>query len=214
MAQAKRPRTAPAAVRRRQLIDAAIASIAQHGISGVTMADVTGRAGMSVGTVSYHFDSKENLLVETLIHLAEEHRELWFESVGSPTHSPTEKLTALVDANFHPLICTRQKLAVWFAFFGERKYRAAYRDRFAAIDRERFEVTERLVGQIAREGGYERIDPAATTQSIECMVDGLWLGLMTYPDWLTRDMGRARIHQLLAITFPRHFSPSPDTAGT
>jgi TetR/AcrR family transcriptional repressor of bet genes len=63
-------------VRRQQLIEATIESIAKFGISGTTMTTVTGFAGLSVGIVNFHFDSVENLFEETLFSLAAEHRDI------------------------------------------------------------------------------------------------------------------------------------------
>ena len=83
---ARSRRTASKAVRREQLIEATIESISRYGISGTTMNTVTGFAGLSVGIVNFHFESKENLYQETLRFLGEEHRDLWkddFEKAGA-----------------------------------------------------------------------------------------------------------------------------------
>ncbi|MEM9140903.1 MAG: TetR family transcriptional regulator, partial [Pseudomonadota bacterium] len=53
-------------VRRRQLIQATMEAIAEKGMTGATTAEVTRRAGLSMGIVSLHFESKEGLLTETL----------------------------------------------------------------------------------------------------------------------------------------------------
>ena len=62
----KRRQIRPRAERRQQLIDATIRCIAQHGLSKVTMQMVTSEAGLSVGIANLHFQSKDNLLKETL----------------------------------------------------------------------------------------------------------------------------------------------------
>ena len=51
----RKRRFAPKEVRRQQLIEATLDSLAENGISGTTMAAVTGRAGLSMGIVSLHF---------------------------------------------------------------------------------------------------------------------------------------------------------------
>ncbi len=112
-------RTAPREERWRQLIDPAIVSIAQHGLSGTTTAIVTERAGLAAGIVGLHFGSNENLLVATPEHLAPEHRARWIEAVGEPGLTPAERLRAIIEAHFDPAICTAPKIATWFAFFGE-----------------------------------------------------------------------------------------------
>ena len=58
--------------RRRQLIDATVMAIAEHGLSGLTLAKVAVRAGLTAASVNFHFTSKDALLQETLRHLADE----------------------------------------------------------------------------------------------------------------------------------------------
>ena len=60
------PRSMPKQARRKQLIEATIKCIAEKGLSGTTMADVTQQAGLSMGIVNLHFETKEKLLIETL----------------------------------------------------------------------------------------------------------------------------------------------------
>jgi len=54
----------PADVRRGQLIDAALAIAAQHGVAGLTVRGVADAVGVSLGVVHYHFEDKEELLTE------------------------------------------------------------------------------------------------------------------------------------------------------
>ena len=68
-------RTESKEVRRQQLIDAAIHSIAQNGIAGTTMSTVTETAGLSLGIVNFHFESKQKLFEETLVFIAREYHE-------------------------------------------------------------------------------------------------------------------------------------------
>ena len=52
--------------RRRLLINATITAISDYGLSNLTLAKIAGLVGMTAGTVSFHFESKESLLLETL----------------------------------------------------------------------------------------------------------------------------------------------------
>lgn len=205
---AKRRRTASKGVRRRQLIEATIDSIAENGLSGTTMAAVTGAAQLSLGIVSFHFKSKENLLKETLIYLADEHRNCWARSLENSALDPAAKLSAMIDAHFHPTICTKKRIAVWFAFFGEPQHRATYRKKVSQFDMERADVAAQLCRKIIEDGGYSDIDPVEIAKSLECFADGLWLSLMMYPDWLCPEDAKRQIYQFLARTFPQHFSES------
>ena len=59
--------------RRQQLIDATIKCIAKKGLSSTTLADVAKEAGLSQGIVNLHFNSKDNLLYETLRYVSEDY---------------------------------------------------------------------------------------------------------------------------------------------
>ena len=154
----KKPRTAPPEVRRKQLIDATITCIARNCISGTTLAAIAKEAGLSMGLVSFHFKSKDILLSETLKYLTEEHRELWMQDARCDNLSAARKLRSIVDAQFHPRICSRKKLAVWFAFFGEAAHRKSYRATSSQIDMERQEVCASLFSDIIAEGSYMGMD--------------------------------------------------------
>lgn len=207
-AQATAPRrTAPKEQRRQELIAATMETIADRGLAGTTLAEVTGRAGLSLGLANHHFSSKENLLTATLRHLAEELRAAWVARQADPRLSVAEKLQAIVEGMFDPAICTRTKISVWFAFFGDARYRDVYRAMVGEFDTERSDVIEALCGTLARQDGRSDIDPHAMAQSIEALADGLWLSLMLYPTWITPAEAIDRINDLLATKFPAHFGP-------
>ena len=73
-ASSTKRRTASRAERRQQLIDATMKCIARKGMSGTTLGDVASEAGLSQGIVNLHFESKDNLLNETLRALANDYR--------------------------------------------------------------------------------------------------------------------------------------------
>src|SRR5436190_24079044 len=83
-------------VRRQQLIEATIDVMARKGYAGTTMADVAKQAGLSSGIVNFHFETKENLLAETLKMLSDEYRGNWqkalADTIGLP---PAKRLEAL-----------------------------------------------------------------------------------------------------------------------
>ena len=208
-------RTEEKSVRRLQLIKATIASIAKHGFSGTTVAKVTEIAGLSLGFVNFHFGSKERLLEATLSFLAMEHREQWQLEVRDPHLSDVDRLLRIVDSHFHPRICSRKKLAVWFAFFGEAGNRSVYRKIVVDIDDERLFETIRLCHELKEAGGYANIDPRHVALTLEGMFDGLWLNILIYPSEFNADVSKKQIRTFLAAIFPRHFGGSiPSHEGT
>lgn len=206
------PRTASKEVRRRQLIDATITSIARYGIRGTTMAKVTDLAGLSLGIVNFHFQSKQNLLEETLVFLAREHHQQWEEAARDADLDATAKLLAIVDAHFHPRICTRRKLAVWYAFFGEGGRREVYRALVDDMDKRRIEVSTTLCEEILSEANLGGPPADQVARTLEALYDGFWLNILMYPGDYTREGSRGHIRAYLATVFPGHIRPEPDVA--
>ena len=136
--------------RRRQLIHATIRCIAKRGLTGATMGEVAKVAGLSQGIVNLHFESKDNLLNETLRHLAEEYKRLFEKTLEQSGPAASDQLLALMQLDLKPVVCERQKLAVWFAFWGEAKSVPTYQKICDAYDRGYDEIMTDLCSLIIR----------------------------------------------------------------
>lgn len=204
-------RTAPKEVRRRQLIEATINSIAERGLSQTTLATVTNGAKLSHGIVNFHFKNKEALFVETLGYLAQEHYDHWQAAMEKAGSESGKRLAAIVAVDFERAICSPKKLAVWFAFWGQAKYRPAYLEVHDRYDIQRSDEISRLCRLITEEGGYDHIDPDSAARNIVALVDGLWLSLLLYPKSYQRKQSRDDCFAFLGELFPKHF---PRLAGT
>ena len=199
-------RTASKQERQLQLIKATIRSIAKRGLSDTTMATVAGEAQLSQGIINLHFQSKERLLDATLRHLSDEYRQTWQAKLAKAGSSNAEKLAALVDVDFSRPVCERNKLAVWFAFWGESKSRPTYRKLCADCDHEyRAKVADVCVDLI-REGQYQDRDAEAVASGLSAMCGGLWLNLLMSTGPIDRAKARAVCTAYLASVFPGHFS--------
>lgn len=209
----KTARAAAKAERRLQLIDATIACIARHGISGTTMARVSDIAGTSIGLANFHFDSKERLFEAALQVLADEQRVLWQTRNLDASLSMAERLMAIVDSRFHPRICDRRKLAIWFAFYGDAGARDIYRRVLSGVDDERLEATVAILAALCAETGQNGIDPEETALGMEAFYDGLWLNMLLYPSDFKRLACREKALDYIAALFPAQFSDRIGRAG-
>jgi AcrR family transcriptional regulator len=71
--------------RKPELLRAVVAELARSGLAGVSLRPLAQALGVSTYTLSYHFGSKEQLLVEALAHVEEEQRRLvagWTAELG------------------------------------------------------------------------------------------------------------------------------------
>jgi TetR/AcrR family transcriptional repressor of bet genes len=200
-------RRAQAKVERRQtLIDATIRSIAAHGLSGTTIARVTELAGTSIGLANFYFENKERLFEATLQHLADEERRVWQKMNADASLTPAERLVALLDARFHPKVCNRQTLAVWFAFWGDAGAREIYRRVVEPLDVERLNATVAIINGLGPDATSHQRDALQTALGLEAFYDGLWLNHLLYPADFKRLGCRQRAIEHLAALFPAHVS--------
>ena len=198
-------RTASKEQRQTQLIKATIRSIAKHGLSETTMATVAKEAGLSQGIINLHFKSKERLLEETLRYVVDEYRSAWYKALNNSGDSADKKLSALVAVDFDKRICQRNKLAVWFAFWGESRSRLTYRKICAESSREYKQVLTKLCETIVMEGTYiMRAQDVAT--GLLAMSEGLWLDLLLDPTEMTPEQAQGISMSYLRGVFPSHFS--------
>lgn len=195
--------------RRQQLIDATMKCIARKGIGGMTLGDVAREAGLSQGIVNLHFESKDNLLRETLETLAGEYRSQFERALGLADESPAAGLLALMELDVSPGICQPAKLAVWFAFWGEVKSRPTYRKICDRIDSYYDEVVERLCAEIIADGAYTHVTAGQAAMALTAMTNGLWLSCLVSPQEWNRHAALDAVKSYLGNVFPRHFR-SPD----
>ncbi len=198
-------RTASRAMRRRQLIDATIKCIARKGIGSTSVGDVASEAGLSQGIVNLHFESKENLLNETLRFIADEYKDRFNKALEGSGPGPADKLLALMELDLRPGIIDRRKIAVWFAFWGEVKSRPTYRKICDERDQYYDDVVEGLCREIIAEGRYEGVSATSVTIALTTITNGMWLDSLISPKNFNRQRNLDAIVDLLRRYFPRHY---------
>ncbi len=204
---ASRNRKRQSEFRKRQLIDATIDCIDRLGLSQTTIAKIAARADLSQGNVLFHFDSKDSLLEQTLLHLSDEYIANWQDALAAAAPDPGAQLGALVRASFAPQVFTRRKISVWFAFWGESRSRPTYMRICGANDRL---FSSRLLELCGAAGARSaaRLDASTAALSIEGMIDGLWQNCLIGPPGFKREQAVAAVFELLQAIYPElDFAP-------
>jgi TetR/AcrR family transcriptional regulator, transcriptional repressor of bet genes len=171
--------------RRQALIKATIAVIAKHGASGTTVERVARKAGVSVGLMNFHFDSKERLFRETFRHLSEEYEEVWQQNLLIAGTGSRARLRQMIESNFDRRIFTREKLAVWFTFWSDAQLRDRYRAAAARVERRYIAAIEKEIAALL--AGERRRKAATILQPLMAMIDGFWLQALLYPRGFMRE---------------------------
>lgn len=198
-------RTASRAARREQLIDATMKCIARKGMGSTTLGDVASEAGLSQGIVNLHFESKENLLKETLRSLAGEYREKFDKALQKSGPHAADKLRAVMEHDLGPSICNQRKLAVWFAFWGEVKSRPTYRRLCDEWDQHYDDVVANLSRELIADGNYKDIEATTIAYALAAIINGLWLSCLISPQTWDRNNAMDAIMSYLRNVFPKHF---------
>lgn len=155
--------------RRRQMIEATIAEIADVGFARTTIAGIAGRAGVSTGLVAFYFADKDGLLEATLRHLAAQLGAAVVERLKA-ARTPRERILAVIDANLGETQFERRIATVWLAFWAE----VPVTPRFRRVQRvyERRMIANLIHGFRAFAGPAEARRLAEATAAL---IDGLWL---------------------------------------
>jgi len=195
--------------RRRELIEAAITSIAEYGLSGTTVAKVAHAAGLSPGIVNFYFQSKDALLLATLQHVAEEFERRRLAALERAGDDPVHKLEAIIENDFHPDVCNPRWVAVWLAFWGEARARDDYMRVCGSRDTAYLQQAVRLFEQIAQEGDYRDIDPRALGIAFTHMLNALPENLLDERKSWNPERAKQTCRRFLASVFPAEFGPAP-----
>ena len=188
---------------RRRLIEATMKVIASEGFSGVTMAKVAEKAGLSRGIGNFHFQSKEQLLLETLRTLYKEFDDGWRNAVADAGSSPAEQIRGLIRTTLKPPIADYKKVAVWLAYWGEAPSRKNYLKICAAYDREWDAAVEKILKQMVDDGfNSHGMALAKIAQSLTAMMDGFWVEYLIAGDRYSPDDAVKACYAYLASFFP------------
>ena len=188
---------------RQKLIEATMAVIASEGFSGVTMAKVAEKAGLSRGIGNFHFQSKEQLLLETLHTLYMEFEDGWRNAVADAGSSPVEQLKDLIKTTLNPPIAEYKKVAVWLAYWGEAPSRKKYLEICAARDCEWDAAVEDILRQLVDdEFNSHGMTLAKIAHSLTAMMDGFWVEYLIADGSYTPDDAVKACFAFLASFFP------------
>ena len=172
-------------MRRRQLIEVTLDSLAEVGFTGTTLAQIAARANVSPGLVAHYFGDKDGLLVAAFRSLARRVGDLVRARLRL-AHTPRGRIQAVIDANLAPQEFDRRTGTAWLAFWGQAlQLEGLYR--VQSVYQRRTLSTLRM--------SLAKLVPAAQAHSIAsmiaAMIDGVWLRA-ALSEWREADSESAR----------------------
>ncbi len=163
------PKVGMKAIRRKQLVQAAIATIHQHGFARATVARIAHTAGVSSGIVHHYFADKDELLFATIWEMLAELRR---DTVDRQKHaaSPRERINAIIHASFSDKQFDEQVFSAWLALYGNARQSDRLK-RLLRLYHRRLHAN--LMAELVKLMDRER--SADLAEGIGAMIDGLWL---------------------------------------
>ena len=174
-------RHAPAEERRAQILGAALRCFAEKGYHVATMDDVVRASGLSKGSLYWHFQSKQELLLALFDAFSDEILAAWDEAAAA-TDDTLKLLRRQGDLAVEKLCDARELLGAWAEFLAH----PAARERLAAAyARSRAQLAAEIRRGIAR-GEIREVPVESATASLVAAVEGLLLQAMVDPSFDAR----------------------------
>jgi TetR/AcrR family transcriptional repressor of bet genes len=199
--------------RRLQLIDATIDCIARRGFADLTLARVAETAGLSVGIVNFYFKSKDALLIATFTHMVEDYRQSAAQARINAGSSPVAQIEATIENDFNRLIGNRKRVTVWYAFWGEARWRPEFLRLCQDISDQLYGDFTAMFRQLIEDGGYRHLNADQISRGFGAMIDGLWLDILISPKPIDRDDTKQTVRLFLASLFPTEFGQRSAAEG-
>jgi len=190
-------------VRRKQLVEVTIDSLAELGFVGTTLAQIATRAGVSPGLVAHYFGDKDGLLEAAFRSLA---RRVGTHVRARLRHAatPRGRIQAVIDANLAPEEFEQRTGTAWLAFWGQVLH-------VPPLKRIQSVYQRRTLSNL--KNSLKRLTPPDEAQSlaamIAAMIDGVWLRA-ALSGWREADSESARA--LLTVFVDGRLSQSAPAA--
>jgi len=209
---AQRRNEALSARTRAAILEATIAVIARHSLSGTTVQLVAEAAKVAPGTVILHFQKKDALLMAALEKVAVEFEQARRAALDQAGGDPVKALEAIIDVNLDPKVSDPANVAVWYAFWGEARARKLYLERIGAYDTMSQESVDRFFKElIAREesgGGKQRhLNAQALALGFSGLLEWQWQEILVSGRAYDRVAAKRNARAYLASIFPDSFAP-------
>lgn len=176
--------------RRRTLIEGALRSLAERGVSGTTVTTIGKAAGASRGLLGHYFKTKDDVMVAALEYVFGRISDAVREAVGSIEQSATERLLAVPKALFAAATFTELNRTAFLALWHETRFNDKVRKANRRLYRDYIVRMDEMVRTAAEEQGVE-VNSRRVALGFVALSDGLWLGMSIHDDMLTADQAVA-----------------------
>jgi TetR/AcrR family transcriptional repressor of bet genes len=173
-----------AARRRRDLIEATIWSIAEHGIAGTSIESITRAAGVSRGLPRYYFGAKSALFAAAFDRLANDFLEALVTGSKTREQDALSRLDGAIEALYREPHYQPKRLRAWFGFWHAAPSDPLLNEINEKVGLDHVAFVTDLIDEAARECGAS-IDAERAGKGLTALMDGTFLELASDSGILT-----------------------------
>jgi AcrR family transcriptional regulator len=174
----KSPRVDVSGIRKQQIVEAAVAIIAEQGLQNLSLSEIEKKAGMSRGQLTYYFPAKEDILLAVFDHLIRVMKERGEAAHGEGGSSPLpppgwERVTLLLGKMLTEPRSMPELRSLQYTFLAQIGHREDFRSRLANLYEEwrRF-IAEDVAADVARRTGTP-VSARTFATLVQAVVHGL-----------------------------------------
>lgn len=188
-----------ASIRRDQIIEAAVAVIAEQGLQNLSLSEIEKKAGMSRGQLTYYFPTKEAILLAVFDRLLQ----LMCQR-GHPEGKPCsadawwEKMQQFLPRILNEPAVHPEFHSLQYTFLSQINHREDFRQRLATLYEDiRQRMAEGVTAELAQKPAKRTVSPRALSTLVQAILHGLVMQAAADPDAFDRQEMVALVLDLL-----------------
>ncbi len=177
-----------ASIRKQQIVEAAVAVIAERGLHELSLSEIESRTGMRRGQLTYYFKHKEDILLAVFDRVIEQ----MYERLGRPPGADEDPRVAsgwqvacyLLEAMLSKRLVSSEFHCLQYTFLSQIGYREDFRQRLASLyDEWRSNMAAGLAADLGRRNGSTRGKPSPRLLAtlVQALLHGLAVQLAADP---------------------------------
>jgi AcrR family transcriptional regulator len=174
--------------RREQIVEAAVAIIAERGLPELSLSAIEERAGMSRGQLTYYFPNKEDILLAVFDHMLEMMRQREQAGEGPPGCPLAnlfgwERVRAFLSSFIQQPPEAPEFHALQYTFLSQIGHRDDFRKRLAGLyEHWRSHLAADFARDLPTANGHPRVSPRTLATFVQALLHGLAMQRVADPD--------------------------------
>ncbi len=179
-----------ASIRREQIVEAAVAVIAEQGLQNLSLSEIEKKASMSRGQLTYYFPTKEDILLAVFDRLVLS----MYERIGRPAGQACDQaggwewVQHLLDKLLMQPPVSPEFSCLQYTFLSQISHREDFRQRLATLyEAWRNNMALGLSADMARQPAARRASPRALATLVQAILHGLTMQRAADPNAFDRE---------------------------